>query len=70
MVNTLNLPLNDRQLIEHMLNEKKSLSQMASILRRDASGLRKEIQNYRIESKYKCQLKNGQKCAIKIPHFY
>lgn len=40
------LTLNERQLIEHMLNEKKSLSQISSILDRDASGLRREIKNY------------------------
>ncbi|MBS3988137.1 MAG: IS30 family transposase [Erysipelothrix sp.] len=45
------LTLNERQLIEHMLNDKKSLSQISSILDRDVSGLRREIKNYRTESK-------------------
>jgi transposase, IS30 family len=45
------LTLNDRQLIEHMLNEKKSLSHIASLLHRDPSGLRREIKHHRSEWK-------------------
>lgn len=45
------LSLNERHLIEHMLNEKKSLSQIASTLHRDPSGLRREIKNHRSEWK-------------------
>lgn len=45
------LTLNDRHLIEHLLNERTPLNKIASTLHRDPSGLRREIKKFRSEWK-------------------
>jgi len=58
------LSLNERHLIEYMLNDKKSLSQIALMLGRDPSGLRREIKNYRSEWKKANQGSYLNDCAL------
>ena len=57
------LNLQDRHLIEHLLNERTPLNKIASTLHRDSYGLRREIKKYRSESKKSNQGSYLNNCA-------